>query len=196
MSEQATQEFEQSPEQEFEALKARANLLGVSFHPSIKIEKLREKIDQHIANADKPKEDEPEVKQVQDTGTETVGQARKRMRDEASKLVRVNIVPMDPTKRDYHGEIFTVGNDVVGTFKRMVPFNTTDGWHVEQIILNMIKDRKCQIFVSKKVNGREVKGTKEGKLIPAFGIEYLDPLSPKEIKDLAQRQAMAAGGED
>lgn len=182
------QEFTQTPEQELESLKAKAHLLGVSFHPNIKIDKLQEKIDGHIAG-DKPAP-EPE------TSAETVMSQRKKLREAAAKLVRVNVIPMDPSKRDYHGEIFTVGNDVVGTFKRMVPFNTSDGWHVEQIILNAMKDRKCQIFVAKKVNGKEVKGTKEGKLIPAFGIEYLDPLTPKEIKELAQRQAMAAGGDE
>lgn len=181
------QEFTQTPEEQLESLKTKANLLGVSFHPNIKMAALQEKIDAHVAGTAKPEEDKP---------VNTVASERKRLREESSKLVRVNITPMDPSKREYNGEIFTVGNDVVGTFKRYVPFNTTDGWHVEKIILDFLKERRCQIFVTKKVNGREIKGEKEGKLIAAFGIEYLDPLTPKEIKELAQRQAMAAGGDD
>ena len=77
--------------------------------------------------------------------------------------------------------------------KRFVPYNTTEGTHVEKAILDNLKEKRAQIFVKKKVDGKE---RKEGKLISAYGIEYLDPLTPAEMKELARRQAMAAGAEE
>jgi hypothetical protein len=95
---------------------------------------------------------------------------------------------MNPTKRDWEGEIFTVSNSVVGTFKKYVPFDTDDGWHVPQMIVNMLQERKCQIFITvKDAKGRKVK---KGKLIKEFGIEVMDELSPSEYVALGRKQAM------
>ena len=171
-----------TPEQELESLKNKANLLGVKFHPSISAEKLREK----IAEA-QTKDVEPEAPKENAVLAE-----RAALRAEALKLVRVNITPMDPQKKDYHGDIISVSNSVFSV-KRFVPYNTTDGTHVEKAILDNLKEKRAQIFVKKKVDGKE---RKEGKLISAYGIEYLDPLTPAEMKELARRQAMAAGAEE
>jgi hypothetical protein len=64
-------------------------------------------------------------------------------------------------------------------------------WHVPRIIFNQLRDRQCQIFTTKKtVRG----GTqREGKLIREFSVVELPPLTEKELKELGQRQAMAAG---
>lgn len=167
---------------ELTALKDKAELLGITYHPSISAAKLKEKIDAKLVEqlaAEKPV-----------AATESVAEYRKRMRDQAMKLVRVIVTPMDPLKKEYTGEIFTVGNSVVGMVSRMVPYNNEEGWHVEQIILDTLKEKKVQVFVKKKVNGKE---HKEGKLIPAFGIQVLDPLTKVELGELAQRQAMAGG---
>ena len=89
------------------------------------------------------------------------------------------------------GEIITVANNAVGTVKRYVPFNTEDGWHVEHILLEQLRERQCQIFVTEKDSrGNKVR---KGKLIREFAIEVLDPLTEEERADLAQRQAMAKG---
>ena len=74
-----------------------------------------------------------------------------------------------------------------------MPFNADEGWHVEQIILNQIKQRECQVFVKKRgPNGLQ---TSEGKLIKEFAVEVLPALTEKELKELAQRQAMASGAQ-
>lgn len=173
---------------EIDTLKARADKMGISYHPSIGAEKLREKIDAALAEANPNQATE-------DTDTASEGETRnqrvRRLRSEASKLVRIRVTCMNPNKKDWEGEIFTVSNSVVGTFKRYVPFNAEEGWHVEQIILNQLKQRECQIFVKKRErNGLQ---SSEGKLIKEFAIEVLPPLTEKELKELAQRQAMAAG---
>ena len=75
--------------------------------------------------------------------------------------------------------------------KRYVPYNAEDGWHVEQILLNQLRERQCQIFVTEKDSrGNKIR---KGKLIREFAIEVLDPLTEEELHDLAQRQAMAKG---
>lgn len=172
-----------TPEQQLESLKNKANLLGVKFHPTISLDKLREKVT--VAQAGEPDADEPKK-------VNPVLEERAALRAEALKLVRVNITPMDPSKREYHGDIFSISNSVF-TVKRFVPYNTTEGTHIEKAIYDNLKEKRVQVFVKKKINGQE---KKEGKLIAAYGIELLDPLTPVEIKELARRQAMAGGAEE
>lgn len=172
----------QSPEVELERLKSKADLLGVKYHPSISFEKLLVKVNEHMAvKEEKPDEAKPEV--------EDINAKRARLRAEAMKLVRVNITCMNPFKREWDSEIITVGNSFVGTVKRCVPFNTPDGWHIEQIMLNAMRERMCQVFVNEKApNGQTVR---KGKLIKEFAIEVLPPLTEQELKELARRQAIS-----
>lgn len=171
---------------ELDALKARADLLGVTYHPSIGVDKLREKVNAALS-ADTPEEaqttegDQPEV--------ETEGQRRLRKKNEANELIRIRITCMNPNKKEWEGEIFTAGNALVGTFKKYVPFNADDGWHVPRIIYNQIIARECQTFVTK----RDARGnsTRKGQLIREFAVEVLPNLTPEELEELARRQAMA-----
>lgn len=176
---------------EITTLKARADMLGISYHPSIGVEKLREKINAKLN--DQPDPDSLVSSKAVETakGEETDGQRRKRLKDEANELVRINVTCMNPAKKEWQGEIFTAGNSLVGTFKKFVPFNTTDGWHVPRILYEMIKARECQIFYTEKAkNGIAIR---RGKLIKEFAIDVLPPLTKDELSELARRQAMAAG---
>lgn len=173
---------------ELATLKERADKLGIKYHPSIGVATLREKVNAALEEA-RPGEVETTSTEEADGG-ETRAQRIGRLRKEASKLVRIRVTCMNPNKKDWEGEIFTASNAVVGTFKRYVPFNADEGWHVEQIILEQLKQRQCQVFVKKRARGVT---TSEGKLIKEFAIEVLPPLTEAEIKDLAQRQAMANG---
>ena len=108
---------------------------------------------------------------------------------EATKLVRIRVTCMNPAKKEWEGEIITVGNAGVGTYKKYIPFNADEGWHVPNIIYQALQERQCQVFVSSKTkNGVTIR---QGKLIKEFAIEVLPPLTEEELKDLAQRQAMA-----
>lgn len=176
---------------ELENLKSRAEKLGVKFHPSISAEKLREKIKAAQSEGEGSVGEQPEVKSATGTNEESPAAKKLRMKREALKLVRVRITCMNPAKKEWEGEIFTVANNVVGTVKRYVPFNTEDGWHVEHILLEQLRERQCQIFVTEKDSrGNKVR---KGKLIREFAIEVLDPLTEEELAELAQRQAMAKG---
>lgn len=185
---------------ELTTLKARADLMGITYHPSIGVEKLREKIaaaistdgkDQSQAPADDPAVTPPADEPVAAPKVETEGERRKRKKMEALALVRIRLTCMNPNKKDWDGEIITVGNSLVGTVSKYIPFNAEEGWHVPAIMLEMLKNRQCQLFSTVKTkNGISVR---QSKLIREFAIEILPQLTEKELRDLAQRQAMAAG---
>lgn len=185
-------------------LKARADMLGVTYHPSIGVEKLRDKINAALAdkpqgsdtvtNPDPDPTTDPTPAPAVDVAPETLAQRRKRLKLEATALVRIRLTCMNPAKREWEGEIITVGNALVGTLTKFVPFNAEEGWHVPKMMYEFLKERQCQIFVAKKTkHGVTVR---EGKLIKEFAIEVLPPLTDRELRDLAQRQAMAAGNEE
>lgn len=186
---------------ELATLKARADMLGITYHPSIGVEKLRDKI--NAALADKPQDSDipegglPPVTPVAPVATvepETPAQKRKRLKLEATALVRIRLTCMNPAKRDWDGEIISVGNALVGTLTKFVPFNAEEGWHVPKMMYEFLKERQCQVFVAKK--SKRGVTVREGKLIKEFAIEVLPPLTDRELRDLAQRQAMAAGNEE
>lgn len=172
---------------ELTTLKARADLMGISYHPSIGVEKLREKIQAAMDN--KPQPSEPEEVVVKAPAKETDVERQARKRREAAALIRIRVTCMNPAKKEWDGEIITTGNSVVGTFKKYIPFNSDEGWHVPQIIYNQLVSRQCQVFTT--VTDARGNKVRRGKLIREFAIEVLPQLTPEELHDLAQRQAMA-----
>jgi hypothetical protein len=187
MSEENSVEDDLVTPDEMASLKEKADRLGVTYHPSIGLDKLRVKVraamdGEPVAAEELAKEEVPE---------ETLGQRRFRKRKEASELIRVRVSCMNPAKKEWEGELFTAGNMLVGTFTKFVPFNTDaeDGWHVPRVIYNQLVQRKCQIFVAAKdVRGNKIR---QGKQIKEFAVEVLPPLTAKELSELARRQAMS-----
>lgn len=207
---------------ELTALKQRADLMGMKYHPSISAATLRIKIAEYLQSDNKTPAPVTEDGTVNTAGTsanpeapvvpaglvakhnpdngsvtyaldETPAQKRRRLQRLATEQVRIRVTCMNPAKKEWHGEIFTVGNGAVGTLKKFVPFNAEEGWHVPRMILDMMQQRQCQIFVNSKTkNGVTVR---QGKLIKEFAIEILEPLTQSELNELARRQAMAAGQE-
>jgi hypothetical protein len=172
---------------ELAALKARADMMGINYHPSIGLEKLRDKVNAAV-NGEAEKQETPAAA-VTAAGQETEGQRIKRLKDDAHRLVRVRLTCMNPAKNEWPGEIISVGNAVVGSVSKYIPFNAEDGWHIPNIILQHLKERQCQVFTT--VQDSRGNKTRKGKLIREFNIEELPPLTPEELHDLAQRQAMA-----
>ncbi len=179
---------------ELATLKQRANLMGVTYHPAIGLEKLREKVFAKINSTENEKEDMPdeveEIKPAKATRAavvETEMQKRLRLKKEALALVRIRITCMNPAKKEWDGEIFTVGNSLIGSVSKFVPFSADEGYHVPKIIFNALRDRMCQVFVeSKDAKGNKVR---KGKLIREFNLEVLDQLTKDELDELAARQA-------
>lgn len=170
---------EETQTSELETLKARADQMGMQYHPKIGVDKLREKIN---AKLEGKTEVAPKVQTapLQQTKQQKFAVRRKK----ALELVRVIITCMNPTKQSWEGEIISVGSSKLGTIKRFVPFGNDNGWHVERILLNEMRARKCTIFHTDKKTGNAIP-----RSIPEFSIQELDKLTGKELSDLAHQQA-------
>ena len=191
---------------ELSVLKHRATVMGIQFHPSIGLESLRKKVNDAI-EAEGPVVNTGTTQAAPETNTdasaservsapvaevvETQLQRRTRKIREANRLVRIRVTCMNPAKKEWEGELFTVGNGAIGTFSKFVPFNNEEGYHVPHVIYEQMKQRECQIFVQ----GKDSRGNKirQSKLIREFAIEVLETLTVEELNELAQRQAMANG---
>lgn len=173
---------------ELTTLKARAQMLGLSFHPSIGLEKLREKVNAATTGA---VPEEPVAKAVpQVVVPETPAQIRVRLKQDAMRLVRIRVTCMNPAKSEWDGEIMTTGNAVVGSVKKFIPFTgAEDGWHVPYIMYEQLRDRQCQVFST--VTDSRGNKVRRGKMIREFAIEVMPQLTPAELAELAQRQAIA-----
>ena len=176
-------------EDELEVLKAHADGLGVKYHPSISLAKLKEKVSEWLE--ENAAEEEVEAEKPK---KETAAQLKARKRKEATALVRIRVTCMNPNKKEWDGEIITTGNTITGTIKKYVPFNNDEGYHVPRMIYEQLLQRQCQVFVTTRDNRGNT--ARKGKLIKEFAIEVLPPLTEKELKELAQRQAMASGTAD
>ena len=181
--------------EEIKLLKSRADQMGVKYHHRAGLKKMKEIVEAGMNAVTSPEikipeitlsPEEEETKQPQERSF-----AKKaRLRKEANELIRVRISCMNPNKKDWDGEIYTVSNSVVGTVKKYVPFNAENGWHVPKIIYQAMTERKCQIFSTvKDSRGNKVR---KGKLVKELNIEVLPALTNAELKDLATQQAMAA----
>ena len=173
-------------ESELDSLKARATQMGIKFHPSSGVDSLKDKINAALADV-KPA---PAADTVVEPGVETPTQTKIRQKKEATKLVRVRVACMNPNKKEWEGEIFTTGNAVVGTIKKFVKFD--EEWHVPSMILDMMDQRRCQVFYTVVNKATRIKSRK-GKLVKEFAIEILPDLTATQLHDLRQRQAMANG---
>ncbi len=176
---------------ELATLKARADMLKIDYHPSIGLEKLRVKVAAAMADDPKDADKNPPAAALPVAAPEVESDhARlRRLKREAHELVRIRITNMNPSKKDWEGEIFTVGNSLIGTISKFVPFNSDEGWHVPRIMYEQLIARQCQVFVTLKTKGGV--SVRQGKLIKEFGIEVMPALTADEIHDLAQRQAMS-----
>lgn len=171
---------------ELATLKTKADTLGVEYSPNIGAEKLRERISAKLAEQDsedaKVIAEEPKV-------VETQAQLYERLRMDALRMVRVNVSPMDPALKEYDGDFFSVTNGVVRTVRKYVKFNTSDGWHIPNIIYQQLINATCQIFVNvpdERTGGKAKK--KQGKLVPRFSVQVLPDLTEEELAKLEADQ--------
>ena len=157
---------------ELELLKERAIQMGISFHPSIGVDKLRAKVEAAIQGVPDPTANDDQIQEAPAPAPAPVlseYQKTQMQRMEAMKLMRVVVSCMNPAKQAWEGEIFTVGNDIVGTVKKFVPFNVDIGYHIPHIIYEQLMERICQIFVSTTDPVTGIK-TSRSKLIKEFNV--------------------------
>ena len=158
-------------------LKAQADGLGIKYSPNISAATLQQRINDALAGKEDNSDTSGEI-----TPVPVLSQADKikQIRKEALRLVRVIITPMDSTKRDYHGEIFQFSNRILSA-KRFVPFGHPT--HIEAVLLDQIKTRQMRQTIPETRDKAP-----ESRLMPAFAVQELPPLTAQELAELAQAQ--------
>jgi hypothetical protein len=191
--------------EELTLLKERATLMGVTFHPNIGADKLKEKI---AAKQAPPKAPEYADEQA-DTilAAEAIGRAntftpgvretpmqlKTKRKQEALKLVRVRVTCMNPNKSNIPGEIHSVGNGELGMIKKYIPFNADQGWHIPNILLQSLKSKKYMSHYEIKIGNKRIK---KHRLVPEYAIEIMPALTGTELNELKQRQIIASAGQE
>lgn len=182
-----TTQTENNSDNELNVLKARADLMGIKYHHKIGVEKLRELVNGSLKTEGMSKEEIDTSAPL--SRDEFLKLKRNRDRSNAGRLVRCRVTCMNPMKKEWEGEIFSVGSSKLGTFKKYVPYNVE--WHIPHIMYEMLKEKKCSVYHTVKDHlGQKIR---KSKLVSEFSIEVLPPLTQAQLKDLGQKQAMANG---
>ena len=174
------------------SIKAKLDFMDITYSQNAGINRLREQLREATSVPEIPDTPEEVAKAAigqlelpEGTYGEllTAGQYQSR---EANKLSRVIISCLNPNKRDWSGEYFDVGNSSDPAKRKYILFDVE--YHVPKIILEYIKEKKCQIFIKGLDNkGREIKVS---KLIPEYNIVNLLPLTVAELKELSEKQIL------
>lgn len=152
-------------------LMQEADKLGITYSPNIGEATLRKKIE--------------DFRIAQEVIEESVGKLSKheldnQLREQANKLVRIQVTCMNPQKHDQQGTIVMASNSVVGTHRKYISFNVP--WHMPQILVNALEEK--EFAIPTKGNGR--------KLVKEYQVTYLPDLTPEELADLKHQQAIKA----
>lgn len=194
-AQQAEQEELAREQLEFERdlknkLRENGKILGLEFSPNEGIASMRQKLleARHLLLEDTAAlVDEAELPVDEQA-------AKRKLRMENTKLVRIQIACLNPAKSELPGEIFTVHNDIVGTIKKFVPYNEAgEAYHVPLMLYKFLKRKKYLQIKDPPKGSRNPPTT---KMVPEFAITLLDPLSPKELAELARAQGAAESSED
>lgn len=196
--------FAELGEDELKTLRTRleneAQSLDIDFHSSIGTETLYNRIKAHKAGK-KPEEEkvtltEENFDSVMNkvfASPEEVAKLKSKslneIRNEQMRLVRVTVLSNDPVKANWQGELIEVSNNLIGEHKRMIPFNVQ--WHIPQIMLNTLLEKRYLRPEFLKQNGREVTRMRS---VPAYNITIEEPITAQELAEIKERQM--AQGED
>ena len=180
-----------------EALKTKANKLGIKFRANISEDALAQKIDNALAGEAKSKEEEeedpeddldeeeqeqpkPKVKKL------TAEEQRLEERKRSQRLIRIIARPIDPRRTQLEGEMIMVGNGAIGMTGKFVPFNREEGYHVPEVIYNALRDKQfTEFYTVTDKHGNENTKSRQKR---AFVIEVLDPLTEAELAEIRTRQ--------
>lgn len=161
---------------QLDKLKEQANQLGIEYPNNTTIKSLKKRITDHLN---------------QETLEETKEQYTN-LYQENMKLVKVIITPVDSAKRDYQGEYFSVGNDVLGTVTRFVPFN--EEWMIEEILAKHIEAKQYQHITTKRSRDNRNE-TLDSRLVPAYNVQRLPLPTKEELAELKRIQEARQGVE-
>lgn len=184
---------EQDLAEELEFLKETARQLGIKFSNNIGIEALSEKISVFQAELAEQEKAKNQPKEVPQGKAAQAAALRRMIQADALRLVRVRINNLDPKKNELKGEIITVGNDYVGTIKKMVPYGkaTDGGYHIPWILYKYLKNKEY-LVVRSTTHPVTKQITTETSYEREYSVEILDPLTDAQMKTLAQKQLAAS----
>ncbi|WJZ49007.1 hypothetical protein [Pseudomonas phage PA15] len=193
---------------ELEVLQEKATALGISFRSNTGVEKLREKINAVLNDEAVGDEEEDEateatssipkpsaeagaaaLKAAEAPRPKTEGELRRDRRLAAHRLIRCRITCHNPNKNDWDAEYFSIGNDEIGTIRRLVPYEVD--WHVPEALLNFIKSKQYQHFYT--VTEQTPMGpqkVRRSKSVREFSVEILPQLTEDELESLRKQQAV------
>ncbi|AIX13232.1 hypothetical protein ACQ34_gp79 [Pseudomonas phage YH6] len=193
---------------ELEVLQEKATALGISFRSNTGVEKLREKINAVLNDEAVGDEEEDEateatssipkpsaeagaaaLKAAEAPRPKTEGELLRDRRLAAHRLIRCPITCHNPNKNDWDAEYFSIGNDEIGTIRRLVPYEVD--WHVPEALLNFIKSKQYQHFYT--VTEQTPMGpqkVRRSKSVREFSVEILPQLSEDELESLRKQQAV------
>ena len=140
-----------------------------------------------------PKSKKPtvaELIEMDPTKEPVVSRRREIIRAKALRLRRVQIVNLDPSDSAVTGGIYTTSNKYTGRVSKFIPFDpeqTSNGYHIPQILLDQLKE---QTFVLRRQTKKGQGGIPQytTKMVPKFSITILPDLTEEELKDLADVQ--------
>jgi hypothetical protein len=115
------------------------------------------------------------------------------VRARAMKLVRCKVHNLDPNDSALEGVIKTAYNKFTGKVSKYIPFGDENehGWHVPQILLNVLREEKYSMRKEVKQRGQVSSfGVKQYKTVhlPKYNIEIMPDLTKEELEGLAQDQ--------
>lgn len=179
-------DVQNSPEldQAIQSLKKKADLLGITYKSNVSVATLQKAISEKMEGTSVGESTHTAPTADPQASTST-GPDIEALIKEAHKLVRVIVTPIDQTKAtNLDSELVSAGNSYIGTITRLIPFGVE--WHVEQVILNALREKKFTQFVKKK--GQYGIDTNDTRYVPAYSITELPPLTPEELNQLAINQ--------
>jgi hypothetical protein len=181
-------------------VRGEADKLGLNYHHRAGVDKIQSLIDNRIGTqvvpvaivaAEPVQHKVPTELVVPMTATKFKQDQLANRRKRCAQLVRVRIQNMNPMKKDWPGEIISTGSARLGTFKKFIPFNNPEPYHIPQIIYDVLKEKECSIFYDESSRlGHKVR---KSRLVKEYAIEVLTPLTKEQLSDLARTQALAAG---
>ncbi len=187
-------EEETSTPTELDLLKQRADTMGLKYHHKAGVAKLKTLLEKAAAPEQQAVEDD-EVAPVKKPTKKAMAAEERALKKTAiarkasGKLVRVVVTQHNPNKQSWPGEVFTVSNNQVGTFRKYIPFGLDTGFYIPNIIYKHLIERECQVFYDKRSPDGMV--SKKSKIIKELTVTLLDDLTPTELEELKTRQIIS-----
>ena len=177
---------------ELTLLKEQADKLGLTYSNNIGVDALRKKVEAKLnGDSDENANSKPQAK-AEETDQERTMRIRNELHANELKLLRCRITCLNPAKAELKGEFISVGNKYIGTIRKFVPFGEAgEAYHLPKILVDDLRSREFnQVKTSRNAKGQlEI----HQRLVKEYSIVELEPLTEKELAELARMQAAKEG---